>query len=132
VAALIAVGVTLCLGSLVALVRRARHMWGALRASGVVVRSETTYEVRLVGVYDRVLVPRDVPIIWFKTADAVEVFVRLRPTRAGRYYRGVRVSCLYDPRDPQYIVRSPMEQWGDLILFLVLGTFCLLSVLWVR
>ncbi len=132
VAALLAIGATLCTGSLFVLVRRALRLRSAIHASGVVIRIEPVYEARSVGVFDRILVPRDITIMHFRTADNVEVVARLPPTRSGQYRCGQRVSVLYAARDPQYIVRSQVDYWLDLIPFLLLGTFCFASVLWLR
>jgi hypothetical protein len=103
-----------------------------MQASGVVIRIEPVYEARTVGVFDRILVPRDVTIMHFRTADNVEVVARLPPTCPGHYRCGQRVSFLYHPCDPQYIVRSQIDYWLDLIPFLLLGTFCFASLLWLR
>jgi len=132
VAALLAIGATLCTSSLFVLVRRALRLRSAIQASGVVIRIEPVYEARSVGVFDRILVPREVTIMHFRTADKVDVVARLPPTRSGHYRCGQRVSFLYAARDPQYIVRSQIDYWLDLIPFLRLGTFCFASLLWLR
>jgi hypothetical protein len=104
----------------------------AIPATGVVIRIETVYEARSVGVFDRILVPRDVPIIHFGTPDDADVVARLPPTSSGRYWYGQRVSFLYDPRDPQYVVLSLADYWRDVIPFCLIGTFCFVSLLWLR
>jgi hypothetical protein len=63
VAALFAIGATFCVGGLFVLVRRAMLIRGATQASGVVIRIETVYEARPVGLFERILVPRYVPIV---------------------------------------------------------------------
>ena len=131
-AALFASGATLWAGSLFVLVRRAMRFRRAIQASGVVIRIETEYEVRSIGGFDRILVPRYVPMIHFGTADDPDVVARLPATSSGQYCFGQRVSFLYDPRHPQYVAMSHGDYWRDITPFFLIGMLCFASLLWLR
>jgi hypothetical protein len=131
-AALVVVGALLCAGSFILLVRQALRIRRVIRTDGVVIRIETVWEAWPVSIFDRVLVPRDVPHIQFTTADGVDVVAQLPTTSTGGCWCGQRVSCLYIPHDLQHVVRSRSAYWLDLIVILLIATFCFVSVFWLR
>jgi hypothetical protein len=132
VAALVVMGALLCAGTLFLLFRQVLRIRRAVRTEGVVVHIETVLEAWPVGIFDRALVPRDAPHIQFTTADGVDIVARLPTTSTGGCWCGQRVSCLYVAHDLRHVVRSRSDYWLDFILILLIGTFCFVSVIWLR
>ena len=131
-AALVVIGVILCGGSLFVLIRRTLLLREAVQASGVVIGLQPTYETHLAGLFHHTHVPRDVPIVRFRTADGGEVVAKLPPTSAGEYVSGQPVSFFYNPRNPQHLVKSRAAQWVDVLPFFLVGVVCFISLIWLQ
>lgn len=130
--ALLVIGTILCGGSLLVLARRALRMRRAIPASGTVIYIEPAHEARPAGYFDRVPIPRDVPVLQFETAAGERVVTRCPSTPCGQCSCGKLLSFRYDPRDPQHVVLSSESYWRDLVPFLAIGVLCFVSVLWLR
>jgi hypothetical protein len=90
------------------------------------------HEPQSASVFDRVLIPRDVPVVQFETASGMRIVAQCPPTPCGQCICGERVSVLYDLRDPQHVVLSSAQYWRDLIPFFLTGALCFIGVLWLR
>ena len=131
-AVLVVIGVILCGGSLFVLIRRVLLLQEAVQASGVVISIQATYDAHLAGLFHHIHVPRDVPIVRFRTTDDREVVAKLPATSSGEYISGQPVSFFYNPRYPQLIVRSRAAQWVDVLPFFLIGVLCFISLIWLQ